>query len=607
MLAPALFFDDRESLLSYVARLARFHAGASVVPFLRDIGIKPERLASGEPDALARLAVISGTPEAALRRNGPVRVGTRLYDLRGELVAAEFLSRPDIVFCPACLQKDDRTGMRYGRWIWALSVVRTCPDHGIPLLHQAKASWDHSLHYLDRIVPERGDELVSLVEGSERRSASPLQEYAIARLEQRNGPSWLDAQTLEQAVRATELLGVLIAFGPDQKLPELTQDDWDYAGRVGYEFTARGEEGIREALEAQFRKFDLAAGAPGVRKIFGSFYNSLAHSKSLKDPGDIKRILREFIFDRIAYATGETILGAQLPERRLHTVASLALEEGLDPRTLRSVLVAADAIPEGAPSHHAILAKKGSEIAARVKRVVHVISLPDALNCARPIVDQLFAERLLTPIYYGRPGTRGRTQKAVDRREIAELVGKLHAVAAPVDMIEERLVSIPKAAEKAKIPGVGIVHLILGGFLQHVVRVAGEDGIGALRVDPDEVKANRSAVTIGLSVMEASAKLKIPAVTGWQLVDRYPAEVSLEAHRVVGPDSQHAVVRLDPVLVQAFAKEFTTPARLAEQNGLQIGKVVGRLRERGVRTVLPGNEVGIDFYRINDLPEDLFL
>ena len=37
----------------------------------------------------------------------------------------------------------------------------------------------------------------------------------------------LDAQTLDQAVRASELLGVLLAFGPTQALPELSRDDWD--------------------------------------------------------------------------------------------------------------------------------------------------------------------------------------------------------------------------------------------------------------------------------------------------------------------------------------------------------------------------------------------
>lgn len=291
MLLPLLRFDPVETPLSYAAHLARYHAAKPMLPFLRDMQIRPEAIASSEPDALARLADISGASLDDLRWNAPVRQGKRTYDLRGELVTAEFLSNPYTVFCPACLAEDDITGRRRGRWHWALSVVRTCPHHEIALVRQAQAAWDDKLHDLDRRVPERGGELQAMIERAGRRSVSPLQDYVLRRLDGNAGPDWLDAQTLDQATRSTELLGVLVAYGPAQKLPELTADDWDHAGRVGFQFTSRSEEGIRGALKAQFRKFDDATGTPGSRKIFGCFYNAMAHSKSLKDPGDIARIL----------------------------------------------------------------------------------------------------------------------------------------------------------------------------------------------------------------------------------------------------------------------------------------------------------------------------
>ena len=242
----------------------------------------------------------------------------------------------------------------------------------------------------------------------------------------------------------------MLAFGPQQKLPELSQDDWDHTGRVGFECTAQGEDGIRSALQSQIRKFDYASGTPGARKIFGCFYNALAHSKSLKEPGDIVRILRAVIVENIAFAAGEKVLGVTLPERLLHTVASLAKEQKLDARTLRSVLVAADVIPDNASAHFPIPVSKGKEVASRVKRMVHVISLPDFMNCTLPLVNQLFSERLLTPIYSGRPGVKGRTQKSVDQEEIAMLVGKLQAKAVLNDQPLAGMVPISKVAEKAK-------------------------------------------------------------------------------------------------------------------------------------------------------------
>ncbi|AHM02799.1 hypothetical protein roselon_00354 [Roseibacterium elongatum DSM 19469] len=497
--------------------------------------------------------------------------------------------------------------MRRGRWEWSLSVVRTCPVHEIPLLRQAQVAWDDKLHELDRRVPERGVELEEMIERAGRRPVSPLQDYVLRRLSGIAGPDWLDAQTLDQATRATELLGVLVAYGPAQKLPQLTSGGWDHAGRVGFEFTSRGEVGIREALEAQLRKFDDATGTPGARKIFGCFYNALGHSKSLKDPGDIARIFREVITENIAMPAGTKVLGVELRERRLHTVASLAKEQGLDSRTLSDVLVAAGVIPDKAPAHFPIPVQKGREVASRVKRLVHVKSLPDALFCARPLVDQFFADRLITPIFYGRPGVKGRTQKAVDRAEIAMLVGNLHAKAVALDAETDGLVSVSKASEKAKVPAIVVVHMILGGFLENVFRLGGQDGISALRVDPEEVKQHRAFCTKGLSAMEASASLKIPRTVFWGLVDRCPQEVSLAVAWIVGPEGGHRIPRFDPALVADFKARFVHPAQIAEQHDLEVGEVVRRLKRSGVRSVLSRIEVGVSYYRTRDLETDLFL
>lgn len=606
MLAPQIPFDPQESPLSYAARLAGVHTGGRLVQFLKDFGIEPQNMAANTDEALSLLADLSGVALGDLRANAAVPVGKRTYDLRGELVAAEFLANPHTVFCPACLAEDDRSGWRRGHWEWSLSVVRTCSRHGIPLVRQAKGPWDDVFHELEYIVPERGEDLQALIKKAKPRSVSPHQEYVIRRLNGKAGPEWLDAQTLEQAVRATELLGVLVAYGPAQRLPELERDDWDHAGRIGFDFTSRGEEGIREALKAQLQKFDNASGTPGARKIFGCFYNALAHSKSLKEPGDIARILRDIIIENIAMPAGTKVLGFILPERRLHTVASLAKELGLDSRSLSNVLVAAGVIPDRASAHFPIPVEKGREVASRMKRTVNVTSLWKDENFTRPIVEQLFDDRLLTPIYYGRPGTRGRTQKAVDRNEIAMLVGKLHATAVEVGMEADGLVPVSKAAEKAKVPAIIVVHMILGGFLERVFRLAGQDGVGALRVDPVEVKSHRGACTGELTPLAAFSSLKIPRDVGWALVDRCPDEMGLAVRWITCPNEGHRIPWFEREVVAEFKARFTHPARLAEAHNLPIGEVAVRLKRRGIRPMLERAEIGVDFYRTGDLKADLF-
>jgi len=606
MLAPHVPFDPEESPLSYAARLAGIHTGGRLIPFLRDLEFEPEDMVSNKEEALSRLAELSGVPIGDLRANAPVPLGGRTYVLRGELVTAEFLANPHTMFCPACLAEDDRGAGRRGRWQWTLSVVRTCPRHKIALVRRTKKRWDDPFHELDCRVPERGEQLEALIAQSPKRSISPLQKYVINRLNGKAGPDWLDAQSLEQSVRASELLGALIAYGPGQRLPELTFNDWDHAGRLGFEFTSGGEVRIREALDVQLRQFDNANGTPGAQRIFGCLYKALAYPNSNKEPGDIARILRAFIIENIALSAGTNVLGEKLCERQLHTVASLAHEQDLDSRTLNDVLVAAGMIPEDAPSHYTIPAQEGRNVAGRVKRMVHVISLPHALGCARPLVDQLFSDRLLTPIYYGRPGTRGRTQKAVDSEEITKLVGELHAKAVEMDVEADGFAPISKVAEKAKVPAVTVVHMILGGFLERVFRRTGQNGVAALRVDPVEVNRQVAVCTEGFSPMAAFGALKIPRDVGWLLTDRCGEEVSLPVHWIAGPSGDRKIPRFDPVILADFKGRYIHPAQIAERYGLRVGEVVGRLKRRGIRPVLPRAEIGVDFYRGSILELDLF-
>ena len=44
-------------------------------------------------------------------------------------------------------------------------------------------------------------------------------------------------------MQATEMLGVVLAFGPKPNLQKFMADDWDRAGRAGFAFTSRARPG----------------------------------------------------------------------------------------------------------------------------------------------------------------------------------------------------------------------------------------------------------------------------------------------------------------------------------------------------------------------------
>ncbi|WP_306752606.1 hypothetical protein [Paracoccus actinidiae] len=103
-------------------------------------------------------------------------------------------------------------------------------------------------------------------------------------------------------------------------LTALDASERDRAGRVSHACTAATEPGIRSAL------INVQEAFSGKAKTFVSFCEWLSSTKARKEPGDIKQIMREHIFDPMEVAADEEILGVALKKRRLHSLRSLVSE-----------------------------------------------------------------------------------------------------------------------------------------------------------------------------------------------------------------------------------------------------------------------------------------
>lgn len=605
-LFPHVPFDPIETPQSFAARLSWLHTKGALLPFLQDIGVKPAELMSNEARSIETLAMISGEDASALARNAALRVAKRAYDLRGSQVSAEFMARPATVFCPTCLAEDDAQygdpRLRRGRWIWTLSAVRTCPEHGLPLVARAKKQWDDELHVMSDRVPERGQALQEIMGSQHVRTVSPLQSYIVSRLSGERGPEWLDAQTLDQALRATEMLGIVIKFGPAKNLQTASRDDWDVAGRAGFEYTSRGEEGILEGLEQIFRARPPSVTNAGAQKVFGRLFQWLAFAKGAKDPGEIKAIMREFIFGHFALASGHKVYGVALDQRRLHTATSLASEAGLDARTLRSVLFATRLIcADDEKAQVAFSAEAGRAVASSITRLVAVTGLPKALNCTRPQADQLVDEVLLTPIVDEFLQGHGRVRKAFDADQITAFLDRLHTVAHKVIDVPDDLVPVSKAAERAKISSGEIMHLILCEHLRTVIRKSGSTGIESIFVDSDEVKAAAKKYLVGLSVSGAAGRLKMPRPAVAKLARENPD--LLRPQTVVSQSGQHQFMRFLEQDIQGFRQNFTTAIRVANKRGVEVKVILGQLKRAGVKPVFRHSDFGVALYRSCEIPE----
>jgi hypothetical protein len=148
---------------------------------------------------------------------------------------------------------------------------------------------------------------------------SPLQSYLLGRVAGEKGPDWLDGQRMDQAARATEMLGAVLEFGYRADIDNLSIEDWHRAACVGWEFTSLGEPGLRTAfhmLQAETPKAtDARDRNPGYR--FGRLYHWLALKTNHEDRGPIRDVLRKHIVATEPVTTERKILGVMVQRNHI--------------------------------------------------------------------------------------------------------------------------------------------------------------------------------------------------------------------------------------------------------------------------------------------------
>ncbi|RAP40404.1 hypothetical protein BYZ73_15090 [Rhodovulum viride] len=618
LLRPFLPFDPAETLLSWAARLAALHTGDRFVPFLRDFGIEPKSIVLNSEDAVERLCEVTGQDPAVVAQNRLKRAGVRRFALRDEVFPLEFTKGAMTAFCPACLAEDDRAGgnmhaHRRGKLIWTLRHVLTCPVHGLPLVERRRESWDSIYHELSLLVPEEGESLAALAEGLERRAPSGLQDYLISRLEGGTGPAWLDGQGIEQAARTTEVLGTLLEFGRDRVTSDLTLAERDEACRTGWHYTSRGAEGVREALQTVQDAFRDRNGKVGPQKVFGQMFKWLAYGTNQKDVGPIRDLLREHIFDTMAVVPGDEVLGEVLPVRRRHSVLSLAEHIKVHPKTLRNFLKACGAVAPDCEEQPDTLVTldvaEGERLAELLKNAVPVSKLPKLMNCTRSQAQLMVDCGILKPI--GRGGIEiGNSRCAIDRREVEELMADLKRRLPVIRREPEGRHGLARTAELSRVTLDVILPALFDGKLTSAARLAGQNGLAAVRLDPVELARFATVRPLGYGPSEAFKILKVSLRVGRALLAERPGGPLLRSRRVPVSAFARAGIWLMPQDLADFQCEYATHGNLCMETGLHHMELSHALKKMGVEPVVDPEEIGVRVYRWADIraaPVDIWL
>lgn len=605
-LLPHLPILPRESLISYISRIARYHGNTSTFDFLNVIEMSRHSVLRADPEALIRLASMTGnTPERLLDSTWS-SLGVRLHEHRGERFHSELLAGKHTTYCPACLlEADNGEGIggsqRVGLVDWMFTPVRTCQRHRIPLIRRRNQNHAEGAQDMNFVAPST-DQLMKELGRCSPREVSDLQSYVDARFNGGRGATWLDGQQVDQAARACEMLGFVHLFDPNADLKKLTVDDWDRAGHVGYQFAKCGSEGIHECLADVLKREQKDRDVKGgPQKVFGKLYKWLQYGQHKKSVGPIQEVVREFVLDRMHVAEGTILLGQRVDRSKVHSVASLAAKSGIHPRTINRLVVGAGLIEEGdvglLDARLVFEAEAGERLAESFLRAIPINQLPEALNCNRTQAEVLAREGVIPLVMNGAGGIR---TTRIDLDEVEIFLKKLRSYGRVVELPGDGMLDMIDAAQAVRFSVVKIVRMVLRRELKNIELIDAGKRFRSIFVDPEEIR-EKLAVKPPEHLMskQAVATMLGASLYGVGLLTRerddagnlYLEPVLVRNGR--GKDEQFFEVDA----VKAFMSRHVELSNMASEMGVSVRKASNGLRDRGIEPILPITKLGRSYYR----------
>ncbi len=595
-LFPPLPIFSGETMLSWVGRMAEYHADSDIVQFLQDMEIAVEDAIGGRDSAIARLSEITGYDAAAIASHALRRCNERHILRIGQMQFSRIIIAPGIRFCPLCLVEDDsrktaNAPYRHGRIDWLFSTTRVCPEHRIPIVEQRVESWGERLRDLRKHVKMTTADLQEIGTGTTKQVPSHLQEYVIARRKGVSGPLWLDDQRVDFAIRAIQLLGCALIFGVAKSPTSMSPEEYIEAENEGWRWVTRGEEGICAALEI-LQERSRSRGETGniMKAAFGVMYTNYGH-KPRKEKEPMAEVLRDHINRTMDVRIGQKVLGVPIKNEFVISARRLATDNDLDPRTVRSIIVSKGLLPPEATnwpcSHVVVPVEDGEKIVEQMTSATPLFEAKNALNVSRPVMKLLVDLGIIMPLYE-RGNKTGKASLSIGRNEIERFVHKIECVSKPVSGEVNGWVSPSKAAEILKAPLFRILPIIFSGGLLQTIRISTEKGFGSIRINLEEAKCALKREAVGLPVEKAFKKLGIGSVTGNILIQRN------YLYAYTDPNTGDAFVSESEI--ERFNEKWITAPDLDRSLHHTTGNFTCNLSRFQIEPVLMSSEFKADFY-----------
>ncbi|TDT92481.1 TniQ protein [Azorhizobium sp. AG788] len=599
-------FMRGETPASFCSRVAAI-VGRSARAFCCDFGLAFMDIVDGRSEALSALATLTGASEGALVSNAMVRYEPRQFTYRGHHLVRDALSRATLRVCPHCLRKDMAEGRGpvnarpYGRAIWLIDSIRTCPEHHVPLPVISEDDHPQRVHDFALLARPHLRRFDDMTRGASERAPSSLERYLLRRLEGEATACWLDELPFYVAARSCEVIGAVIGHGPDYRNGEMTDALWHRAGGEGFDILSRGKDGVHDLLTGLQEAFP--GERIGLRSMYGRLESWLGHDTDDSAYDPLRRVLAEVAAETMPLPAGRGAFGHQVDGRRLHSIRSASKSFKIHPKRLRKFLLRAGYITEETMSLPDDLvqfpADAASDFLEKVGRSMSLKAARDYLGLPRPLEQHLLKAGILVPFI---EGSKGDIDHAFDPRDLDDLLARLVQGARPADAEDGDLVSVSKAATRACVSGVDVVRLLLDGALATVKLDPGGRAFAAIRVDPEEISRAMKPELGGLSLQQVEKRMETSTAVVKALVDLS----ILPSKTIVNPISRNTQRVVDEADVEAFLGRYISARNLAVRLSMQIGIMTATMREQGIAPAFEPDEVKATFFDLSQVQEAIF-
>ncbi|ABD07240.1 hypothetical protein RPB_2536 [Rhodopseudomonas palustris HaA2] len=596
---------DSETPASYVSRFAAAN-GLPAREFCLDWETTFQSIVDGSAQAISIIAGKADLAAGDLMQHAFVKTNKDKHDYayRGERLQRGWLRRKDVAVCPACLAQDlaSTTGRRprlaaYGRAIWQIAAIKTCPHHHMPLIVAADDLTPGRLHdFADLIAPVLPN-ISQLAAVSPARSPTDFETYLIERLD-KTGASipFLDRLDLYVAIHCCELVGAVSLHGRTPSLKTLSDEEWRLAGAAGFDILRGGTESLDAFLRELQQTYPYTrSGTEGPQAVFGRVYQVLefAAPDAAYDP--VREAIGSYIRANFPLAAGDVVFGVPTPSRTLHSIRSLSLETGQHPKRLRKILEASGALTPA--SRLSVDANVLFPVQAAPPALLAghtTLSRPAAsrhINAPRCQIDLLVKSDLIKPVL------DGRAAGAVDQYAVPDLDRFLEQLldgAVRVDSPGPDQLDIPAAGKRACCSAAEIVRLVLDKKLAWTGRSAGARGYLALLVDVAELRPLVQGDDHGGIKPRDVAKL---LGVNDQVVYRLIEHGHLPSTSRIHPINRCPQTVVMPADLQAFQRAYVTLFGLAKERGEHFRKTKKAMDDAGVEAVFDPATLGATIYR----------